>query len=333
MKLRYIFISLFAVLLMSYNAHAEVLDIGVTPKWTNWYATWQYLYNYDSGNSGWVVSSSNTLNADLSRYVSRIRFSLPNGIVLQPGDYITAEMYYNLNSPNNSNDMFFDSMHCGTDGFGLIDVTVNRGSNAMGSIKFTLKVENTIRVTNDYTYVVIDSARGAASRYNIFWFNENAGYIQGSIVNFYETKNSTNYSGGINDLKNGVTNLNNKLNQTNDKLDGIKNEMKKEENTANQNIEQGNNSANSSSQDAQNSTSSLISAIGSFVGAVTTASPSNCLINGNMGNFSMGNIDLCANPVPTFIQIISSLILIAICVPFAIIMFNRFINLFRSFQQ
>lgn len=106
-----------------------------------------------------------------------------------------------------------------------------------------------------------------------------------------------------------------------------------EENTANNNIQQGNNAANSSSQGAENATSSLLSVIGQFVGAVTTASPSNCRINADMGNFDMGTIDLCANPVPTFIQIISSLILIAICVPFAIIMFNRFINLFRSFQQ
>lgn len=105
-----------------------------------------------------------------------------------------------------------------------------------------------------------------------------------------------------------------------------------EENTTNSNMQQGQNNADSSTSDSEEATSSLLSVIGSFVGAITTASPSNCSINGNMGNFSMGNIDLCANPVPTFVQIISSLVLIAICVPFAIIMFNRFISLFRSFQ-
>ncbi len=335
MKLRYIFICIFAVLLMSYNAHAEVLSIGVSPKWTNWQASWQYYVNIsNSGVFTWGTSSSNTVvaAADGSLRVKKIRFNLPDGLVLVSGDYITAEMVYNLEDSNNSNDMIFGAMKSDTSGVGLIDVTANRGSNAMGTIKFTFKVEDTIRVTNSTTFVTVGSSRGG-DNFNIFWFNEPKGYLQGSVVNFYGTKNSTDYTGGINDLKNGVTNLNNKLNQTNDKLDDIKDEMQKEENTANDNIEQGNDAADASSEDAENATSSLISVIGQFVGAVTTASPSNCLINGNMGNFSMGQIDLCANPVPTFVQIISSLILIAICVPFAIVMFNRFINLFRSFQQ
>ena len=341
MKLRYIVISILAVLLMSHNANAEVLSIGVSPKWTNWGATWSFYAtclpgdNCLSNSFTWGTSSSNTYVADSSGVsrVKQIRFNLPNGITLESGDYIVAEMVYNLEAANNSNDMIFGSMQSNTSGVGLIDVSVNRGSNAMGSIKFTFKVETTIKVTNNTTYVNIASARGSVSQYNIFWFNEAAGYLQGSVVNFYGTKNSTDYTGGINDLKNGVTNLNNKLNQTNDKLDDIKDEMQKEENTANDNIEQGNEAADASSEDAENATSSLISVIGQFVGAVTTASPSNCLINGNMGNFSMGQIDLCPNPVPAFVQIISSLILIAICVPFALIMFNRFINLFRSFQQ
>lgn len=334
MKLRYIFISILAVLLMSHNAFAEVLSIGVSPKWTNWGATWQFYTNVcSSGGWCWGSTSVNTIVADSIVRVKQIRFNLPNGLVLQAGDYITAEMVYNLEDPNNSNDMIFGSMKSNTSGIGLIDVTVTRGSNAMGSIKFTFKVEHTIRVTNTTTYVTISTARGSIDQYNIFWFNEPKGYLQGSVVNFYGTQNSTDYSGGINDLKNGVTNLNNKLNQTNDKLNDIKDKMQKEENTTNDNIKQGNDAADASSENAENATSSLISVIGQFVGAVTTASPSNCLINGNMGKVNMGQIDLCANPVPTFVQIISSLILIAICVPFAIIMFNRFINLFRSFQQ
>ena len=90
--------------------------------------------------------------------VKQIRFNLPNGITLVSGDYIVAEMVYNLEAANNSNDMIFGAMQSNTSGIGLIDVSVNRGSNAMGSIKFTFKVENTIKVTNTTTYINIASA-------------------------------------------------------------------------------------------------------------------------------------------------------------------------------
>lgn len=88
----------------------------------------------------------------------------------------------------------------------------------------------------------------------------------------------------------------------------------------------------SSSSDAEQGTASLISAIGSAVSVISSASPTNCKINGNMGNLDVGQIDLCANPVPSFIQVIGSLILILITVPLCITLFNRFIALFRSFQ-
>lgn len=88
----------------------------------------------------------------------------------------------------------------------------------------------------------------------------------------------------------------------------------------------------SSSASAEGATSSLISVIGGFVGVLTSASPSNCLINANMNHIDMGQLDLCENPVPSYIQIIGSIILICAAIPLAIVLFNRFIGLFRSFQ-
>lgn len=89
----------------------------------------------------------------------------------------------------------------------------------------------------------------------------------------------------------------------------------------------------SSSSSSQQGTASLISTIGSAVSVITSASPTNCLLNGNMGNLDVGQIDLCANPVPTFVQVIGSIILILMVVPLCITLFNRFIGLFRSFQS
>ena len=97
-----------------------------------------------------------------------------------------------------------------------------------------------------------------------------------------------------------------------------------------------NNSATSGSDSSSNSetaTSSLLSVITSGIGAITSASPTNCKINGNMGNLNVGNIDLCANPVPTFMALIGSIIAVLVVLPLVMVLFNRFISIIRSFQR
>ena len=88
-----------------------------------------------------------------------------------------------------------------------------------------------------------------------------------------------------------------------------------------------------SGSSSQTATSSLLSVITAGVGAITSASPTNCKINGNMGNLNVGNIDLCANPVPTFMALIGSIIAVLVVLPLVILLFNRFISIIRSFQR
>ena len=92
-------------------------------------------------------------------------------------------------------------------------------------------------------------------------------------------------------------------------------------------------SGSSSSSSSQTATSSLLSVITSGIGAITSASPTNCKVNGNMGNLNVGNIDLCANPVPTFMTLIGSIIAVLVVLPLVILLFNRFISIIRSFQR
>lgn len=98
-------------------------------------------------------------------------------------------------------------------------------------------------------------------------------------------------------------------------------------------VEGSENAGNSSSSSAQSGSASLLNVIGAFASIITSAQPTNCNINGNMGNLNIGQIDLCANPVPSFVQIIGSIILVCLVIPFVVIMFNRFISIFRSFQS
>lgn len=98
-------------------------------------------------------------------------------------------------------------------------------------------------------------------------------------------------------------------------------------------VDQSEAAGGSSSSDAQTGTTGLLNAITGAVNVISSARPTNCKINGNMGNLDIGQLDLCANPAPAFIQTIGSLILILMCVPLAISLFNRFISIFRSFQS
>lgn len=337
MKLRYIFISIFAVLLMSHNTYAIQLGIDVEPNWTQY--TFQPYWTYTSSGSlgyktGYEVSLGANAGDNFVFSVNRVRLQVPAGMALNKGGYLVYSFKLDNFKLNDNIDGNFISA-CVVDqgslnsSLSVLNVEYQTAASTGYQVNVYLTNNSTINGSNSVRYFEISSC----SNTNELLYLKPGERIIFTEANFYKLKSDTNYTGSINDVKNAINNLNSKLNDTNNKIDDIKEEMQKEENTANDNIEEGNNAADSSSDDAENATSSLISVIGQFVGAVTTASPSNCIINGNMGNFSMGQIDLCANPVPTFVQIISSLILIAICVPFAIVMFNRFINLFRSFQQ
>lgn len=337
-----IFICLSAILLMSHNTYAEVLSIGVSPKWTNWGASWSYYATSagSSSNFAWFTSSANTYVAEANgtSRVKQIRFNLPNGITLESGDYIVAEMVYNLEAANNSNDMIFGAMKSNTNGIGLIDVSVNRGSNAMGSIKFTFKVETTIRVTNTTTYVQIATARGSVDQYNIFWFNEAAGYLQGSVVNFYGTKNATDYTGGINDLKNGVTNLNNKLNQTNDKLDDIaenQEERAQKEDEAIDNID--NQTPSDIDDGSASNTQNIIGALQSFLSALQNLQATNCNVDLAFPSFAGGTrtVNICQNKEFTgnIVSIVGSIILVFFYLPLAFAMCRLIYNEIRSFTN
>lgn len=118
-----------------------------------------------------------------------------------------------------------------------------------------------------------------------------------------------------------------------DLAETIENQQQQEVDATNDAVDNSQDAGQDSSDSATAGTGSLISAIGSAVAAITSASPTNCLINGNMGNLNVGQIDLCANPVPAFVSIIGSLLLVLFIVPLCISLFNRFINLFRSFQS
>ena len=90
--------------------------------------------------------------------------------------------------------------------------------------------------------------------------------------------------------------------------------------------------AQSSQQDAQNAGTTLLAAFQAFVSALTNATPSNCVIDMDLGNLDLGDVDLCTLSPPSGFQAIGSILLIGFCVPLSIATATKMIALFRSFS-
>lgn len=95
----------------------------------------------------------------------------------------------------------------------------------------------------------------------------------------------------------------------------------------------------SSSQDAGTSAdmanqqgTTLLAAFTSFVNALTSATPSNCRLDMDLGNLDMGQVDLCQLSPPAGFSALASVFLILFCVPLSIATARKVISLFRSFQ-
>lgn len=90
--------------------------------------------------------------------------------------------------------------------------------------------------------------------------------------------------------------------------------------------------AASSGEEAEDAGTTLLAAFSAFVDIFKNASPSNCVINMDLGNLDLGEVDLCTLSPPAPLQAIGSILLIGFCVPLSIATATKMINLFRSFS-
>lgn len=87
-----------------------------------------------------------------------------------------------------------------------------------------------------------------------------------------------------------------------------------------------------SASEATETGTTLLGAFTAFVGALTSATPSNCVLDMDLGNLDMGNVDFCTLSPPAGFSALASVFLILFCVPLSIATARKIINLFRSFQ-
>lgn len=123
----------------------------------------------------------------------------------------------------------------------------------------------------------------------------------------------------------------------NDRTNELLEEQAKREQQDRDNLEQqaqdGKDSADDSQADAENTGTTLLQAFTAFVDALTSATPSNCNLDMDLGNLDMGVVNLCSLSPPAGFSALASIFLILFCVPLSIATARKVITLFRSFQS
>lgn len=307
-RFKWLIIPVFAILLMSHNTYAVDITYDAEDIWGNWTSTMM--------SNNWSIPSGCISPIISGQYYRRIfstcEFTLNNLYVTIPDreyhadDLIMISFLLTYADESTSNHTTWFSNHYGGSNYlNLIDVDIENLNGNTQQVTLWLRAYGTFRDSN----VLISGNDAPVVRLIPGTGGGNAA-ITPSVTQVWHINGNNTPS--ADDISNAVNNS----------------QKQETQNSANQSQTSG----DQSTADSQQATSSLISVIGGFVGVLTSASPTNCLLNANMNHIDMGQIDLCANPVPSYIQIIGSIILICAAIPLAIVLFNRFIGLFRSFQ-
>lgn len=317
-RVSYIFICVFAIFLMSHNTFALDISSNVefVQSWQNTSMSCRVRYG------SWVDVSGNTCVFGTNTGLGGLQGSglaaiKTGGVELVAGDYYQV----------------------------FLDVSVSSGANKYFPVMWNLNTTSNYTIV-DFQQVSLNTNMGTEStdeayvtsykiilraNYTSSGFPIELGYTDGSKNMLYLAGDGTPISVDVR-----ITAINEFRAKTNDNssvVDAINNQTQEEADSTQDAADASQSAGSSSAASAESATSSLISVIGGFVSVITSAQPTNCIINANMNHINMGNMDLCANPVPSYVQIIGSIILICAAIPLAIVLFNRFIGLFRSFQN
>lgn len=338
-----IFICLASFFLMSHNVSAMNLSNAGTYGIQCNRSQIQFLANsnsqsmYNVGNACEVVAAS-----DLVKY----RFT---GFNIYLNVAIPAHSIFNVSGQ-------------------ISGASINGSFNGFsGGSQFSIYQQNITALDGNGLYFSITGITGNSAVQN-FNFSTGADYIAffGSggrfavqPVSFVATSGGSDYSNSINgitnilndlrtqnnDIWNMLNNLNNNTDNVNNNLGEVKGaienlqqqqqqQLEQEKQDTNNAIDDSKNSSNSSSSDVQNnsSTQSLLSVITGFFGAITSASPSSCVLTGQINEYLTPSFDLCQlDPPPALTALLSIPVAIALFF-FAKHMLNKIIALIRSFQ-
>lgn len=234
-------------------------------------------------------------------------------------NYTVAGLFYYASADNNVN-LYFNVQNWNFNkGTSIVHITVSK--------PVSFKIKNSAGLT-------------ASDLNNI---NTRLNNINTDIWNIYEnTEAIADDTAGIRDdiyntrqavsaIQSAIGDLSTQQQATNDKLDRQWQQEQDDRDDLTDQQQDISDDADDSAQQAETTGTTLLGAFSSFVGALTNASPTNCVIDMDMGNLDLGEVDLCQLSPPQPIPTIASIMLIAFCVPLSLATATKMINLFRSF--
>lgn len=118
-----------------------------------------------------------------------------------------------------------------------------------------------------------------------------------------------------------------KLNTTQEQNDFYKNENNAQSNIKNQ--DKGGDTNNNPTSKSQ----TLIDYFKNGIGAIQKMKKTNCNLKLDMGVAKFGDVDMCKLNVPSYIKIISSILVFSVCVPASIAIVRRIVAVIKEMQQ
>lgn len=324
-----IFICLASFFLMSHNVSAIELTKDVNLVQGNFQSN-IYPLSWDSSqapscsiSSSWQTWIGCNSGNEIS--LKQFQLSIPDR-TYSNGEWIVIPIYLNVTAGSLSSHInYYGLQYNGSRPIDLIDVQLENLTSNSSRILIYLRSYGSFRDTN-----LSFTGRNGASA--LIFPGQNAPWqARIGIATVFTEANPSDYTGSINDVKNSVNSINDTLKQQQQQQ---QQQQEQEKQDANNTIDDSKNSSNSSSSDVQNnsSTQSLLSVITGFFGAITSASPSSCVLTGQINEYLTPSFDLCQlDPPPALTALLSIPVAIALFF-FAKHMLNKIIALIRSFQ-
>lgn len=273
-------------------------------------STWQTWIGCDSGNEV---------------FLKQFQLSIPNR-TYSTGEWIVIPIYLNVTAGSLSSHInFYGLQYTGNKPVDLVDVQLENLTSNSSRILIYMRSYGSFTDSN-----LTFSGRNGASA--LIFPGQNAPWqARIGITTVFAESNPSNYTGSINDVKNSVNSINDTLKQQQQQQQQQQEQDKQDTNQA---IDDSKNTSNSSSSDVQSnsSTQSLLSVVTGFFGAITSASPTSCVLTGQINEYLTPSFDLCQlDPPPALTALLSIPVAIALFF-FAKHMLNKIVALIRSFQ-
>lgn len=332
-----IFICVLSVFLMSHNSSAiDLVSSDVYIVRGNFRSqlmtmTWT-CYNdasCPSWNGGVYYYSISSFGANLND----LYISIPSQQYVS-GDWIQTDLYLNFSRNTSANhSQFLGMAYAGNNPVDLVDQSLEQLTDNSAVVHLYFRVWNTFTDSNLY-FTGVSGSNTIIQLQSSANTSGTAPSVRSGITTVWHEKNPTNYTSTINNIGSKVDNLNSSVNNVNNSVNDLNDtisEQNDKENAAIDNIDNQSTSDIGGTEDSN--TTSLIGLFSSFVSALSSASATNCNINGDMGNIDLGTLNLCRDNPPAIVQIIGSIFLIAIFVPLAYFLVKRIISEVRSFTN